>query len=66
MITDNEGKKILKPKIDYSTGDDHLANYNNRALHATFNGCDADHIKHISSCETAKEAWKILQTNFEE
>ena len=40
-------------------------NYNNKALHAIFNECDADHIKLISSCETAKEAREILQTTFE-
>ena len=42
-----------------------MANYNNKALHAIFNRCDADHIKLISSCETTKEAWDILQTTFE-
>ena len=56
IVTDNEGKKVLKPEVDWSTEDDCLANYNNRAFHAVFNGCDADHIKLISSCETVKEA----------
>ena len=56
MITDGEGKKILKPEIDWSTEDDHFVNYNNKSLHAIFNGCDADHISLISLCETAKEA----------
>ena len=42
-----------------------LANYNNKALHAIFNGCDVDHIKLVSSCETANKAWEILQTTFE-
>ena len=65
MVTDSEGKKVLKPEIDWSTKDDRLANYNNKALHAIFNGCNADHTKLIFSCETAKEAWEILQTTFE-
>ena len=56
MVTDSEGKKILKPEVDWSNDDDCLANYNNKALHAIFNMCDADHIKLISLCETAKEA----------
>ena len=56
IVTDSEGKKVLKPEVDCSTEDDHLANYNNKTLHAIFNGCDVDHIKLISSCETAKEA----------
>ena len=65
MVTDSEGKKGLKPEIDWSTKENHLANYNNKALHAIFNGCDTDHIKLISSCEIAKEAWEILQIAFE-
>ena len=54
IVTDNEGKKVLKPKIDWSNDDDRLANYNNKALHTIFNECDADHIQLISSCETAR------------
>ena len=46
-------------------GDDKLANYNNKPLYTIFNGCDAKHIKSISSCETAKDSWDILQTTFE-
>ena len=42
-----------------------MANYNNKALNTIFNGCDANHIKLILSCETTKEAWDILQTTFE-
>ena len=44
-MTDSEGKTIIKPKIDCSMEDDKLANYNNKALYAIFNGCDAKHIK---------------------
>ena len=44
---------------------DRLAKYNNKALHAIFNGYDAEHIKLISSYELAKEAWDILQTRHE-
>ena len=51
--------------VDWSNDDDRFTNYNNKALHVIFNGCDAEHIKLISSFETAKEAWKILQTTFE-
>ena len=49
MVTDSEGKKVLKPEIDWSTEDDRLVNYNNKAY-------DPDHIKLISSCETTKKA----------
>ena len=64
-MTDNEGKKVIKLEVDWFNDDDHLANYNNRTLHAIFNGCDADLIKLISSCETAQEVWEILRTTFE-
>ena len=60
MVSDSEGKKVLKPEIDWSTEDDRLANYNNKALHTIFNGYDVDHIKLISSYETTKEVWDIL------
>ena len=56
IAKDSEGKKSLKPEVDWSNEDDRLINYNNKALHAIFNRCDADHIKLISSCETTKEA----------
>ena len=64
--TNSKGKKVLKPEVDWSNDDNHLANYNNKTLHTSFNGCDADHIKLISSCETTKEAWEILQITFED
>ena len=37
IVTDNEGKISIKPKIDWSTEDDRLTNYNNKALDAIFN-----------------------------
>ena len=55
----------MKSEIDWSLYNDLLVNYNTRALYAIFNGCDIEQIKLISTCETAKEAWEILQTNFE-
>ena len=39
--------------------------YNNKALHAIFNGVGESYIKLISYCESAKDAWEILQTQFE-
>ena len=56
IVINSEGKKVLNPEVDWSNNDNRLANYNNKALHAIFNGCDANHIKLISSYETAQEA----------
>ena len=52
----------MKPEEKWSTEEDRLANSNSRALNAIFNGVDANQFKLISTCESAKEAWEILQT----
>ena len=41
------------------------ANFNSRALNAFFNVVTNEEFKKISSTETAKEAWTILQTTYE-
>ena len=61
-ITKNDaGEEAMKPEEKWSTEEDRLANSNSRALNAIFNGVDANQFKLISTCETAKEAWEILQ-----
>ena len=42
-----------------------MANFNNRALNALFSVVTNKEFKKISSTETAKEAWTILQTTYE-
>ena len=42
-----------------------VANFNNRALNTLFNVVTNEEFKKISSTETAKEAWTILQTSYE-
>ena len=42
-----------------------VANFNSRALNALFNAITNGELKKISSTETAKEAWTILQTTYE-
>ena len=41
------------------------ANFNSRALNALFSAVTNKEFKKISSIETAKEAWTILQTTYE-
>ena len=41
-----------------------MANFNSRALNALFNAVTNEEFKKISSTETAKEAWTILQTTY--
>ena len=57
-----------KPKEALTNWDDakiKAENFNNRALNALFNAVTNEEFKKISSTETAKEAWTILQTAYE-
>ena len=40
-------------------------NFNNRALNSLFSAITNEEFKKISSTETTKEAWTILQTTYE-
>ena len=54
-----------KPKETPADWDDakiKVANFNSRALNALFSVIMNEELKKISSTETAKEAWTILQT----
>ena len=42
-----------------------MANFNNRALNVLFSAVTNEEFKKISSTETTKEAWTILQTTYE-
>ena len=42
-----------------------MANFNSRALNALFGAVTNEKFKKISTIETAKEAWTILQTTYE-
>ena len=57
-----------KPKKVQTDWDDvkiKTANFNNRALNALFSAVTNEDFKKISSTETEKEAWTILQTTYE-
>ena len=57
-----------KPKEAPADWDDakiKAINFNNRALNALFSVVTNEEFKKISSTETAKEAWTILQTTYE-
>ena len=58
----------VKPKevsTDWDKAKIKVANFNNRALNALFSTVTNKEFKKISSTETAKEAWIILQTTYE-
>ena len=57
-----------KPKEVPANWDDakiKVANFNSRVLNSLFNVVTNEEFKKISSTETAKEAWTILQTTYE-
>ena len=57
-----------KPKeapADWDEAKIKVANFNSRALNALFSAVTNEEFKKISSTETAKEAWTILQTTYE-
>ena len=57
-----------KPKEAPADWDDakiKAANFNNRALNALFSAVTNEEFKKISSTETTKKAWTILQTTYE-
>ena len=63
-IKDDKDNLILTPEEKWYCDDDRLANYNSKTLNAIFNGVGADQIKLITTCESVKEAWEILQTAY--
>ena len=58
----------VKPKEAPTNWDEakiKVANFNSRALNALFSAVINEEFKKISSTETAKEVWTILQTTYE-
>ena len=56
-----------KPKeapADWDEAKIKAANFNSRALNSLFGAVTNEEFKKISSTETAKEAWTILQTTY--
>ena len=57
--------KPTKALADWDDAKIKAANFNNRALNALFSIVTNEEFKKISSTETAREAWTILQTTYE-
>ena len=54
-----------KAPADWDDAKIKVANFNSRALNALFSSITNEKFKKISSTETSKEAWTILQTTYE-
>ena len=57
--------KPMEALTDWDDVEIKAANFNSRALNALFGAVTNEEFKKISSTETAKEAWTILQTTSE-
>ena len=57
--------KPTEASTDWDDAKIKAANFNNRALNALFSAVTNEEFRKISSTETAKEAWTILQTTYE-
>ena len=57
--------KLKEAQVDWDDAQIKVANFNSRALNALFSAVTNEEFKKISSTETAKEAWTILQTTDE-
>ena len=59
------GNKPKEAPADWDDAKIKTANFNSRALNALFNAVTNEEFKKISSTETAKESWTILQTTYQ-
>lgn len=64
-IKDEAGTLTVKPEKDWTDDELKKAKYNARALTAIHCSVERKQFELIQGCETAKEAWDILQTHFE-
>ena len=57
--------KATEAPINWDDAKIKAENFNSQVLNALFNAVTNEEFKKISSTETAKEAWTILQTTYE-
>ena len=57
--------KLKEAPADWDDAKIKAANFNSRALNALFSAVTNKEFKKISSTETTKEAWIMLQTTYE-
>ena len=55
----------MEAPADWDDAKIKAANFNSKALNALFSAVTNEEFKEISSTETTKEAWTILQTTYE-
>ena len=63
---ENGQVRPITPKAKWDKAALALANANSKAINAIFCGVSIDEFHKISHVKTVKEAWKILETTYEE
>lgn len=64
-VMQEDGLKIPKLKTKWTATEKKLSRFNARALDTIFSSVDGKQFELIQGCESAKEAWDILQNAFE-
>ncbi|WKA03659.1 hypothetical protein VitviT2T_021758 [Vitis vinifera] len=66
-VLDREGRptNVIKPKLEWDRGDNEASENNARAMYSIFNAISTDEFRRIATCNSAKEAWDILQVTHE-
>ncbi|XP_010451604.1 PREDICTED: uncharacterized protein LOC104733749 [Camelina sativa] len=64
-IKDETGKRKPKPEADWTEEEQKRSKYNSRALSVIHCSGGRKQFELIQGCETAKEAWDILQVHYE-
>jgi len=62
--TEND-PKVLKPEVEWDAAERTLAGYNHKALDTIYSLMHESQFTLVAGCESAKEAWDILETTYE-
>ncbi|GAV86616.1 UBN2 domain-containing protein, partial [Cephalotus follicularis] len=60
-----EGIESIKPKNEYNDNDFRMLQLNSKAKHVLFCAIGPNEFNHISSCDSAKEMWDLLEVKYE-
>ena len=65
MINDDDGDRIPKPEENYTDEEMAVQNFNDKALNAIITNIDYNLFRLIQNCKAGKDAWEILERQFE-
>ncbi|GAV58746.1 UBN2 domain-containing protein [Cephalotus follicularis] len=60
-----EGVESMKPENEYNDNDFRMLQLNSKAKHVLFYAVGPNEFNRISSCDTAKEMWDLLEVTYE-